>query len=164
MIWSAFVFPSFNFSSKKWTLRFTRRFLPGADTSWDGYGREMSQERLSFQTWHTPVNIRAEIKAEPLPTAVHPRQIWQSVPIVWPRPITDNGSPPKPPSSPQHPPRLNCPCTQSRGPRPGEKPRYAEEGDTTSQVLVPTGRSVTGGSNHLQLRRYRELGGCKAFG
>lgn len=43
------------------------------------------------------MNLRTEIKVSPLPTAVHPQQIWQSAPIVWPWPITDNGSPPEPP-------------------------------------------------------------------
>ena len=57
-------------------------------------------EQISFQTWHTLVNIRTEIKVRPLPTAVHPQQIWQSAPIVWPWPITDNGSPPEPPPPP----------------------------------------------------------------
>lgn len=73
---------------------------------WEGNVRE----RITFQTRHTPVNIRTEIKASPLPTAVHPQQIWQSAPIVWPWPITDNGSPPEPP-----PQRPNWSCTQGCG-------------------------------------------------
>lgn len=73
---------------------------------WEGNVRE----RITFQTRHTPVNIRTEIKARPLPTAVHPQQIWQSAPIVWPWPITDNGSPPEPP-----PQRPNWSCTQGCG-------------------------------------------------
>lgn len=82
---------------------------------WEGNVRE----RISFQTWHTPVNIRTKIKAAPLPTAVHPQQIWQSAPIVWPWPITDNGSPPEPPLPLPHlitPRRPNWPCSdESRG-------------------------------------------------
>lgn len=70
---------------------------------WEGNVRE----GITFQTWHTPLNIRTEIKASPLPTTAHPQQSLQSAPIVWPWPITDNGSPPKMP-----PRRPKQPCTQ----------------------------------------------------
>lgn len=40
------------------------------------------REGITFQTWHTPLNIRTEIKASPLPTTAHPQQSLQSAPIV----------------------------------------------------------------------------------
>lgn len=63
--------------------------------SWDSYEGENAGEGITFQTWHTPLNIRTEIKAGPLPTTAHPQQSLQSAPIVWPWPNTDNGLPPK---------------------------------------------------------------------
>lgn len=69
------------------------------------------REGITFQTWHTPLNIRTEIKVGPLPTTAHPQQSLQSAPIVWPWPITDNGSPPK-----MRPRRLKRSCTQHYSP------------------------------------------------
>lgn len=74
---------------------------------WEGNVRE----GITFQTWHTLLSIRTEIKARPLPTTAHPQQSLQSAPIVRPRPITDNGSPPKMP-----PRRPNRPRTQRHSP------------------------------------------------
>lgn len=82
--------------------------------SWDGYGREMSESGSDFR--HGTLRwTYAPRSKPPLPTAVHPQQIWQSAPIVWPWPITDNGSPPEPP-----PQRPNWSCTQSCGLRSEE--------------------------------------------
>lgn len=72
-------------------------FLEKISRFWDGYGRAMSERGSVFRHGTLRWAYASRSKQPFLPTAVHPQQIWQSAPIVRPRPITDNGSPPEPP-------------------------------------------------------------------